>query len=66
MEIDNLAKLLRETEERHGQFEKTHVRHQWSDWYAAYLNARLNNIGSDEAANAAARYMEQVLHVPPL
>src|SRR5207247_4010588 len=33
MGVSNLAELLRETEEHHGQFEKTHAAHHWWDWY---------------------------------
>jgi catechol 2,3-dioxygenase-like lactoylglutathione lyase family enzyme len=60
-----LAELLRETEERHGHYEKTHAEHRWSDWYAPYLSARQNGSSPEEATEAADRYMEEVLHVPP-
>lgn len=63
MDVTTLAQLLRETEEHHGPYEKTHSKHHWSDWYAAYLKARLENQSSEEAVRAADRYMEQVLHV---
>src|SRR6476659_297652 len=66
MDVATLAELLRETEEHHGNYEKTHAKHNWWDWYAGYLNARLCNSSPDEAANAANRHMEQVLHVLPL
>jgi len=66
MDLASLAQLLHETEEHHGQYEKTHAKHNWWDWYAGYLNARLNGNNPDHAAAAADRYMEQVLHVPPL
>ena len=66
MDVATLARLLHETEEHHGQYEKTHAKHNWWDWYAGYLNARLKGSKSDDAAAAADRYMEQVLHVPPL
>lgn len=66
MDVATLAQLLHETEEHHGQYEKTHAKHNWSDWYASYLNARLNGNSADEAAGAADRYMEQVLHILPL
>jgi hypothetical protein len=66
MDIATLAELLRETEERHGRYETTHATHHWSDWYAAYLNARLGDSSPDEAAGTADRYMEQVLHILPL
>jgi len=66
MDVAPLAQRLRETEEHHGQYEKTHAKHNWWDWYAGYLNARLNGSNPDHAAAAADRYMEQVLHVLPL
>ena len=66
MNVATLAHLLHETEEHHGQYEKRHAKHNWWDWYASYLNARLNGNSADEAAGAADRYMEQVLHILPL
>jgi catechol 2,3-dioxygenase-like lactoylglutathione lyase family enzyme len=59
MDVSRLAELLHETEQHHGQFEKTHGKHNWWDWYAPYLSARLNGSASDQAAEAADRYMEQ-------
>jgi catechol 2,3-dioxygenase-like lactoylglutathione lyase family enzyme len=60
-----LAKLLHETAERHGHYENTHAKHHWWDWYAPYLSARQNGSSPEDAAAAADRYMEQVLHVLP-
>jgi catechol 2,3-dioxygenase-like lactoylglutathione lyase family enzyme len=65
MDVATLAELLRDTEEHHGQYEKTHARHNWWDWYAPYLSARQNGSSPEEAAAAADCYMEEVLHVPP-
>ncbi len=65
MNVATLAALLRETAEHHGQYEKTHAEHDWWDWYAPYLNARQNGSCLEEAAAAAARYMEEVLQVLP-
>ena len=65
VDVAKLAELLRETEEHHGQYEKTHGKHQWWDWYAAYLNARQNGSNPEEAAAAADRYMDEVRGVPP-
>jgi catechol 2,3-dioxygenase-like lactoylglutathione lyase family enzyme len=61
--VASLADLLHETEEHHGHYEKTHAEHHWWDWYAPYLSARQNGSGSEEAAAAADRYMDEVLHV---
>lgn len=63
-DIPTLAKLLRETGEHHDAYEKTHAEHQWSDWYAPYLAARQGGSAPEQAAAAANRYMDEVLHVP--
>jgi catechol 2,3-dioxygenase-like lactoylglutathione lyase family enzyme len=65
MDVASLAELLRETEEHHGNYEKTHAKHNWWDWYAPYLSARQTGSSPEEAAAAADRYMEEVIHVPP-
>jgi catechol 2,3-dioxygenase-like lactoylglutathione lyase family enzyme len=59
-DVATLAKLLRETEEHHGSYEKRHGKHNWWDWYAPYLNARESGSNPEEAATAADRYMEVV------
>lgn len=64
-DVATLAELLHETAEHHGNFETTHAEHHWWDWYAPYLSARQNGSSSEEAAAAADRYMEGVLHVLP-
>jgi catechol 2,3-dioxygenase-like lactoylglutathione lyase family enzyme len=65
MDVATLAKLLHETSEHHDEFEKTHAKHNWWDWYASYVSARQDGSSSEEAAAAADRYMEKVLHVLP-
>jgi catechol 2,3-dioxygenase-like lactoylglutathione lyase family enzyme len=65
MDVATVAELLRETGEHHDHFEKTHAEHHWWDWYAPYLSARENGSSPEQAAAAANRYMEEVLHVPP-
>jgi len=60
IDIPTLAELLHETEQHHGQFEKTHGKHNWWEWYAPYLSARLNGNSPEEAASAADRYMEKL------
>jgi hypothetical protein len=64
MDVATLAGLLRETAEHHDRFEKTHGEHHWWDWYASYLSARQSGSNTEDAAAAADRYMEEVLHVP--
>lgn len=63
-DVATLAELLHETEGRHGQYEKTHAAHHWYDWYAPYLSARQQGSSPEEAAAAADRRMEELLHVP--
>ena len=63
MDVATFAELLRETEERHGHYEKTHAEHHWWDWYAPYLSARQSGSSPTEAAAVADRYMEEVKHV---
>jgi catechol 2,3-dioxygenase-like lactoylglutathione lyase family enzyme len=54
-----LAELLHETEQHHGQYEKTHGKHNWWEWYAPYLSARQNGSSPEEATAAADRSMER-------
>jgi len=63
MDVATPAELLRETEEHHGHYEKTHAKHHWWDWNAPYLNARQNGSSPAEAAAAADHYMAEVKHV---
>jgi catechol 2,3-dioxygenase-like lactoylglutathione lyase family enzyme len=63
VDVAALAELLHETEQHHGAYESTHATHHWWDWYAPYLRARQNGNSPEEAAAAADRYMEEVLHV---
>jgi catechol 2,3-dioxygenase-like lactoylglutathione lyase family enzyme len=65
VDVAALAKLLRETEQHHGQYEKTHAKHNWWDWYAPYLSARQGGSSPEQAAAVADRYMDEVHHVPP-
>jgi catechol 2,3-dioxygenase-like lactoylglutathione lyase family enzyme len=65
IDVATLAELLHETEQHHGEYEKTHAKHNWWDWYAPYLNARQNGSIPAEAVAAANRYMDEVLHVLP-
>ena len=60
MDVPNLAQLLRETAEHHDSFEKAAPAHDWWDWYAPYLNARLEGSTSEQATEAADLYMKEV------
>jgi hypothetical protein len=46
--------------------EKSSQPHDWWDWYAAYLSARLAGSSQDEASASAGRYMAETKHVLPL
>jgi catechol 2,3-dioxygenase-like lactoylglutathione lyase family enzyme len=58
LDVATLVPLLREAEDRHGDYQATAPKHHWSDWYAAYLVARERGRTADEAAEDAARHME--------
>jgi hypothetical protein len=63
MEIEELAQLLHETADHHDPFEKSAPKHDWWDWYAAYLHARFDGATSEQASDAAREYMARVKHV---
>jgi catechol 2,3-dioxygenase-like lactoylglutathione lyase family enzyme len=60
-DIAGLAELLHETEQHHGDYERTHGEHHWWNWYAPYLSARQNGKTAEDAAAAADRYMEDLV-----
>src|ERR1700722_7125064 len=64
--IASRAGLLKETAEHHDPYEKSHAPHNWWDWYAAYMDGREKGQTPDEAAEAAGRYMRDVLHIAAL
>jgi catechol 2,3-dioxygenase-like lactoylglutathione lyase family enzyme len=50
LDVPTLTALLREAEERHGDYEPTAPKHHWSDFYAAYIVARENGKTAGDAA----------------
>jgi len=62
LDVPTLTDMLRETEERHGQYEPTAPKHHWSEWYAAYMVARERGRTADEAAQDAAAHIEGAGH----
>jgi hypothetical protein len=60
MDVATLAELLHETAEHHDPFEKSAPEHNWWDWYAAYLHARLDGQPSEDASAAAGAYMQTI------
>lgn len=61
MIIEKLAGLLRETEQHHGAYEKGHPKHDWWDWYAAYIHAREHGSTPEEATTVAGHYVDRLL-----
>ena len=58
IDVASMTSLLRETEERHGEYEAKAPKHHWSDWYAAYIVARVQGRTVDEAAKDGALHMQ--------
>ena len=58
-DVAAVTDLLRETEEHHGEYERTAAKHHWSDWYAGYMVARQRGKTPEEAAAEAARRVER-------
>jgi catechol 2,3-dioxygenase-like lactoylglutathione lyase family enzyme len=58
-DVATLIALLRETEERHGQYDPTGPKHHWSEWYAGYIVARQRGKTPDQAAADAALQVER-------
>ena len=48
------------TGDHHGPFEKTAPKHDWWDWYAAYMHAREHGSTPEEASAAAGNHMQQL------
>ena len=58
LDVPALTDLLREAEQRHGEYQATVPTHHWSAFYAAYIVAREQGKTPDEAAGAGARHVE--------
>jgi predicted enzyme related to lactoylglutathione lyase len=59
IEVGELAELLHDAAEHHDAFEKVAPPHDWWDWYAAYMDARIRGLDQDDAAAAADRHMAE-------
>jgi catechol 2,3-dioxygenase-like lactoylglutathione lyase family enzyme len=57
LDVTAMTELLRETEQHHGDYERTAPKHHWSGWYAAYMVARQQGTTPEEAAKQAALHM---------
>src|SRR5499426_1288302 len=58
LDVATLTELLRETENRHGEYEPTAPKHHWSGWYSAYIVARQQGKTPEDAAKDAALNIE--------
>ncbi len=58
LDVPNLVALLREAEQRHGEYEATAPKHHWSTWYAGYIVAREQGKTTEEAVTDGARHTE--------
>ena len=58
LDLATMTALLQETETRHGQYEPSAPKHHWSEWYAAYMVARVQGRTPDEAAADGALRIE--------
>ena len=57
IDVAGRAQLLLETALAHGKYEAVAPPHDWWDWYAAYMDARVQGNDPDAATAAAGRYM---------
>jgi catechol 2,3-dioxygenase-like lactoylglutathione lyase family enzyme len=55
LDLVSLTELLRDAETLHGEYGPRVPTHHWSDWYAAYMIARVNGTARDDAAARALR-----------
>jgi hypothetical protein len=60
-EIASLADLLHETADHHDSFEKSAPKHNWWDWYAAYMYSRQHGRTVEQASADAGHYMDKKL-----
>ena len=58
LDVATLTELLQETEKHHSEYEPTAPKHQWSDWYAAYIVARQDGKTPEEAAKEGKMHVE--------
>lgn len=58
MNVATLTALLKEAEEHHARYEPSAPKHDWFDWYAAYISAREGGSTPDEAYAAAVHHIE--------
>jgi len=59
LDVATLTELLREAEERHGEYEPTAPKHHWSEWYAAYIVARQRGRSPEQASEDGALHIDR-------
>jgi catechol 2,3-dioxygenase-like lactoylglutathione lyase family enzyme len=57
-DVTTLTQLLQEAEEHHSDYEPTAPKHNWWDWYAAYIIARERGATPEDSAKGAALHVE--------
>ena len=59
LDVATLTALLQETEKHHGEYEPAAPKHHWSEWYAAYIVARVQGKTSEQATADGALRIER-------
>ena len=59
MNVETLTGYLHEAERHHAQHHARVPKHHWSQWYAAYVDARWRGMTEAESCDHAGRYIEQ-------
>jgi catechol 2,3-dioxygenase-like lactoylglutathione lyase family enzyme len=58
VDVASLTELLKEAEQRHGDYEATAPKHHWSQFYSAYIVAREQGRTVEDAAAEGARAID--------
>ena len=58
LDVATLTELLQEAETHHSEYQPTAPKHEWSDWYAAYIVARQDGKPPEEAAKDGKIHVE--------
>lgn len=59
LDVATLTDLLHEAEKHHAEYEPTAPKHDWADWYAAYIVARQEGKTPEEGARDGKVHIEQ-------
>ncbi len=61
LDVTTMTELLQEAEKHHSEYEPSAPKHQWPDWYAAYIVARQDGKTPEEAAKDGKIHIEGAL-----